>query len=58
MVGEVALMMCEHCLAMVTTPVHRQLVLVVRIALTQVHELALGFVEPQDVHLGPLLKPV
>ena len=34
------------------------LVLVVRVALTQVQDLTLGFVKPHEVHLGPLLKPV
>ena len=35
-----------------------QLVLVARVAMTQVHDLAFGFVEPHEIHLGPLLKPV
>ena len=35
-----------------------QLVLVVRVALTQVQDLAFGFVEPHEIHLGPLLKLV
>ena len=34
------------------------LVLVVRVSLTQVQDLAFGFVELHEVHLGPLLKPV
>ena len=33
-----------------------QFVLVVRIALTQVQDLALRFIEPHEVHLGPLFK--
>ena len=32
-------------------------VLVMGFASSQVHDLAFGFVEPHDVHLGPLLKP-
>ena len=35
-----------------------QLVLVMGVALTQVQDLELGFDEPHEVHLGPLLKPV
>jgi len=35
-----------------------QLVLTVGIAMTQVQSLALGFVQPRDVLLAPLLKPV
>ena len=35
-----------------------QLVLVMHVASTQVQDLALGFVEPHEVDLGPLLKPV
>jgi len=35
-----------------------QFVLVVRVASTQVQDLAFGFVEPHEVHLGPLLKAV
>jgi len=35
-----------------------QLVLVVGIASTQVKGLALGFVEPHEIPLGSLLKPV
>jgi len=35
-----------------------QVVSIVRVAVTQVHELALGIVEPRVVYLGPLLKPV
>ena len=34
-----------------------QLVLVVKVALTQVQDLAFGFVEPHEIHLGSLLKP-
>lgn len=34
-----------------------QLVLIVEFALTQVQDLACGFVELHEVHLGPLLKP-
>ena len=35
-----------------------QLVLTVGVALTQVQDLALGLVEPHEVHKGPLLKLV
>ena len=35
-----------------------QLILVVEVASTQTQDLALGFAEPHNVHLGPLLKPV
>lgn len=35
-----------------------QHVLIVGIATTQVQDLTLGFVEPREVHLGPLLEPV
>ena len=35
-----------------------QIVLVVGVASTQVQDLAFRFVEPHEVHLGPLLKPV
>ena len=35
-----------------------QLLLVMGVALNRVQDLALGFVEPHEVHLGPLLKPV
>jgi len=35
-----------------------QLILVVGVVATQVQELAFGFVEPHEVHLGPLLEPV
>ena len=35
-----------------------QLVLVMGVALTQVQDLAFGFVEPHEVYLGPLLMPV
>ena len=35
-----------------------QLALVMEVALTQVQDLAFGFVEPHEIHLGPLLKPV
>ena len=35
-----------------------QLVLVVRVASTQVQDLAFELVKPHEVHLGPLLKPV
>ena len=35
-----------------------QLVLIVGVATTQVQDFALGFVEPHEVHLGSLLKPV
>jgi len=31
-----------------------QLVLVVEVAMTQVQDLVLGFVEPREVHLGPV----
>ena len=41
----------------VLNPFIPQLVLAVRVALTQVQDLALGFVEPHEVHLDPLLKP-
>ena len=40
------------------TPFIPQLVLLVDIALTQVQDLALGFIEPHEVLLGPLFKPV
>jgi len=36
----------------------QQLVLIARVARTQVQGLALGFVEPHEVLLGPLLKLV
>lgn len=36
-------------------PFISQLVLVMGIASTQVQDLAFGFVEPHEVHLGPLL---
>ena len=39
-------------------PSIHQLVLIVGVAMAQVQDLALGFVEPHEVHLGPLLKPV
>jgi len=35
-----------------------QLVLVVGVAVTQVQDLALGFVDPHKVLLGPLFKPI
>ena len=35
-----------------------QLVLVMRVASIQVQGLTFGFVEPHEVHLGPLLKLV
>ena len=35
-----------------------QLLLIVVIAMTQVQDLAFGFVEPHEVFLGPLLEPV
>ena len=35
-----------------------QLVLVVDVTSNQVQDLALGFVEPHEVHLGPLLKHI
>jgi len=35
-----------------------QLVLIGGVAMTQVQDLALGFIELQDVHLGPMLEPV
>ena len=34
------------------------LLLIVNVAMIQVQDLALGFVESHEVHLGPLLKPV
>ena len=37
---------------------HSQLVLVLDVASTKVQDLALGSVEPHEVLLGPLLKPV
>ena len=40
------------------TPFIPQLVLLVDIALTQVQDLALGFIEPHEVLLGPLFEPV
>jgi len=39
-------------------PFLSQLVLVVAAASTQVQDFAFGFVEPQEVHLGPLLKHI
>ena len=39
--------------SIVTSP---QLVLTVGVVMTQVHDLALGFVEPHDIHLSPLLS--
>jgi len=42
----------------VLNPLMPQLVLVVRIALTLVQELAIRFVETHEVLLGPLLKHV
>jgi len=42
----------------VLNPFILQLVLVVDAATIQVQDLALGFVEPLEVLLGPLLKPV
>jgi len=39
-------------------PYISQFILVMGVASTQVQDLALGFVEPYEVHLGPLLKPV
>ena len=35
-----------------------QPLVILRVALTQVQDLALGLVEPQEVHMGPLLKLV
>ena len=40
----------------VLNPFIPQLVLSVEVALTQVPDLAFGFVEPHEVHLGPLLS--
>jgi len=40
----------------VLNPFVLQFVLVMGVALTQVQHLALRFVEPHDVHLGPLLS--
>jgi len=42
----------------VLNPFIPQLVLVVRVASTQMQDLTFGFVEPHEIHLGPLLKPV
>jgi len=39
-------------------PYISQLVLIAGVATTQVQDLALGFVEPYEVLLGPLLKPI
>ena len=39
-------------------PVILQLVLIVKAASTHVKDLAFGFIEPYEIHLGPLLKPV
>ena len=39
-------------------PIVLQLALIVGVATTHVRDLSLGFVEPHDVHLGPLLQPV
>jgi len=39
-------------------PFISKLVLVLRVASTQVQDLAFGFAEPHEVLLGPLLKPV
>jgi len=35
-----------------------QLVLIAGVAMTQVQDPALGFVEPHEAHLGPLLEPI
>ena len=40
----------------VLNPFISQLILVVEVASMQVQNLAFGFVEPHEVHLGPLLK--
>jgi len=42
----------------VLNPFIPQLVSAVGVAMTQVQDLAFGFVEPHEIHLGPLLKPV
>ena len=42
----------------VLSPFIPQLVLLVDVALSQVQDLAFGFVDPHEVHLGPLLKPI
>ena len=42
----------------VLSPFILQLVFVVGVASTQLQDLAFGYVEPHEVHLVPLLKPV
>jgi len=56
--GMAGLLGCEHIIARLCPTYQYQPVLILGIAPTQVQDPALGLVEPHEVYLSPLLKPV
>jgi len=62
MLGDIQFFIPHHpqvlILRAALNPFIAQLVLIAGVALTQVQDLALGLVEPHEVHTGPLLKLV